>query len=328
MKALILFLSLFFSLLLAAQQPSGNIGRVEIPGVKGVLEINVGASPWYLEFVPEDNWTMLHARQRPDHVTITAQLRQVTFTASSDSCKSELWPKMKEQLAGRTENLQESSYGGASRVEYTFNGTDNTKSHHLLAYWGARDLCAEVHLIKAGFTPQDQPAFEQVLASVRLFPDESGLQAQAQTQENSSSLMAQGNELYAQANYGGALKFYKKAFDLEKKNKTFDKDLFLDLISRLGFCYRMNGNLPEARQTLDYGLSQNAEYPLFHYDMACVYAQMGKLDESLGHLREAYKYKANASPGQMPPDPTEDACFQKFANDPRFTDAVQKLQQP
>jgi tetratricopeptide (TPR) repeat protein len=324
MKALLAF-TLLTSLIAAAQQPSGNIGRIEIPGTTGILQINVGASPWYLEFVPEDKWTMLHARQRPDHVTITAQLRQVTFAATPESCKAELWPKLQRSLADRTESLQESTYGGASRVEYNFNGADNTKSHHLLAYWGAGNLCAEVHLIKAGFTPQDQTAFEQILSSVRLFPDQSGLQAPEQSQANSSSLMAQGNELYSQGHYDVALKFYKQAFDLEKSNRTFDKDLFLELISRLAFCYRLNGKLAKARETLDYGLSQDAEYPLFHYDMACVYAQMGKMDESLGHLREAYKYKANASPGDMPPDPTADSCFQKFANDPRFTDAVQKM---
>lgn len=325
MKALLLVLSLFISLLLSAQQPSGNIGRVEVPGVKGILEINVGASPWYLEFVPEDNWTMLHARQRPDHVMITALLRQVSFAATPESCKAALWPHMRESLAGHADNLQESSYGGALRAEYDYNGADNTRSHHLLSYWGAGILCAEVHLIKIGFTPQDQTAFEQVLSSVRLYPDQSGLQAPGQIQQSSSSLMAQGNELYAQANYSGAVKYYQRAFDLERNGRTFDQDLFLELIGRLAFCYRLTGNLAKSRETLNYGFSQDAEYPIFHYDMACIYAQMGKLDETLGQLREAYKFKANASPGEMPPDPTEDSCFQRFANDPKFTDAVQKL---
>lgn len=321
----LLTLSLLFPLLLSAQQPSGNIGRVEVPGLKGILEINVGASPWYLEFVPEDKWTMLHARQRPDHVIVTALLRQVSFAATGESCKAELWPHIGQSLAGHADNIQESSYGGAFRVEYDFNGADNSRSHHLLSYWGAGDLCAEVHLIKAGFTQQDQTAFEQVLASVRLYPDRSGLQSPGQVQESSSSLMAQGNELYAQGDYRGALKYYQRAFDLEKNSRTFDKDLYLELISRLAFCYRLIGNLAKARETLDYGFSQDAEYPIFHYDMACIYAQMGKLDETLGQLREAYKYRANASPGEMPPDPTGDSCFQKFAADPRFTDAVQKL---
>lgn len=331
MKTCIQLLCLFLPGLLVAQPSSGNVARVEVPGVKGVLAIDVGPSPWYLEFVQEDNWAMLHARQRPDHVIITAQLRQVSFQATPESCKAEMWPTMEHALAGKTENLQQSSYGGSLRVGYTLNGDPESgtspgiKSYRLHAFWGAGDLCVEARLVKAGFTPQDQPAFEQVLGSVRLYPDQSGLLVAGQNQESSSALMAQGNELYAQADYSGALKFYEKAFSLEKQNRTFDKDLYLDLISRLAFCYRLNGNLTQARQTLDYGLSQDAEYPIFHYDMACINAQMGKLDETLGHLRAAYKYSKNASPGQMPPDPTQDSCFQKFANDPQFTDAVQKM---
>jgi tetratricopeptide (TPR) repeat protein len=326
MKACLNFAVFFiFPVLLTAQQTSGNVARVEVPGVKGVMEINVGPSPWYLDFLPEDHWTMLHARQRPDHVIIIAELRQVAFPATSESCKNELWPKMKEALADEAEDVQESNYGGAFRVQYTFNGDQNTKSRHMLSYWGAGNLCVDVHLVKAGFTPQDQAAFEQVLASVRLYPDESGLQLSAQGQDGSSTLMAQGNEQYVLHNYSDALKYYQRAFDLEKANRTFDKDLYLDLIGRLAFSYRLSGNLPKARDTLQYGLSQDAEYPIFHYDMACVYAQTGKLDETLGELREAYKYKANVSPAEMPPDPTEDSCFQKFASDPKFTDAVQRL---
>lgn len=256
---------------------------------------------------------------------ITALVRQVPFAATSESCKADLWPKMKQEVFTKTEDLRESSGGGVSHVEYTFKGAQDTKSRHLLAYWGAGNLCAEVHLVKANFTQQDEKAFEQVISSVRMDANKSGLKGSEEGTENSSVLMAEGTELYAQANYGRALPFYQGAFDLERKTRTFDKDLFLDLTSRLAFCYRLSGNLVKARETLEYGLLQDPEYPLFHYDMACVEAQMGKMDETLGQLREAYKYRRNASPGQMPPDPTEDSCFQKFANDPRFATTVEKL---
>jgi len=102
--------------------------------------------------------------------------------------------------------------------------------------------------------------------------------------------------------------------------------MLLDLISRLGFAYRMNGELGKAKEILDYGLSQNADYSIFHYDMACTYAQMGKMDESLGELRAAYQHSAKVAPTQLPNHPEEDPCFAKWANDPRFMDAIQKLQ--
>jgi tetratricopeptide (TPR) repeat protein len=320
------FLALFLSICIFGQQPAPGAARVEVPGVKGVLEIDVGPSPWHLDFLPEDKWTMLQARQRPDHVSISALLRQVTFAATAESCRNELWPKLNESLGNRISNPQQNIRGGFARVEYTFNETENTVSHHLIAYLGSRDLCSEIHLSKVGFVPADQNAFEQVLSSVRLLPDQSGLQAAGQP-ESSSSLVAQGDEARTQSNYAPAARFYQRAFDLEKANQTFDNDTFLELISKLAFSYRMNGDLSKAKDTLDYGLSQNATYPIFHYDMACTYAQMGKVDESLGQLRLAFQYRSKVAPVQVPANPEEDSCFSKIANDPRFTVEVQKLEQ-
>ena len=326
MKTATLLVSLVVSVVVCAQQPSGSRARVEVPGVVGVLEIDVGATPWHLDFLPEDKWTMLQARQRLDHIAISALLRQVEFAASAQSCKNELWPRTQQSLGERISNLQESFTGGFTREEYTVGGTGTTASHHLVAYLGSRNLCTEVHLTKEGFTPADQKSFEQILSSVRLLPDETGVTASGQAQASSSALMAQGDEMRAQTNYGTAAKSYQRAFDQERANRTFDNDMFLDLISKLGFANRMNGQLAKAKETLDYGLSQNADYPIFHYDMACTYAQMGKMDESLGELKAAYQHSAKVAPVQLPNHPEEDACFAKWANDPRFMDVIQKLQ--
>ena len=311
----------------AQQQPSSTLARVEVPGVKGILEIDVGASPWHLDFLPEDKWTMLQAHQRPDHVNINALLQQVTFAASAESCKNDMWPRVQQSLGSKITDLHEGFTGGFAREEFTLNGNEGGPSRQLYAFLGSRDLCTQVNLAKANFSGDDQKIFEQILAGVRLLPDESGLKARNQTQESSSSLMAQGDEAREQSNYAAAARAYERAFALEKANRAFDNDMYLDLISRLGFAYRMNGNLAKAKDTLEYGLSQNANYPIFHYDLACTYAQMGQIDESLGHLRTAYQHSAKVAPTQLPGNPAEDSCFQKIANDPRFVDAVQKLDQ-
>jgi tetratricopeptide (TPR) repeat protein len=321
------FSILLLSLIVQAQQPATNLARVEVPGVPGVLEIDVGASPWHLDFLPEDKWTMLQANQRPDHVIVNALLRQAQFAATAQSCKNEMWSKVQQSLGAKIQNLQENFTGGFAREEFTMS-EEGTPVRQLYAYLGSRDLCVQVNLSKANFSPDDQKAFEQILASVRLLPDQSGIKAAAQTQETSSSLMAQGDEAREQSNYAAAARSYERAFALEKATRTFPDDMFLDLISRLGFAYRMNGNLAKAKDTLDYGLAQNSDYPIFHYDMACVYAQMGDVDQSVGHLRTAYQHRAKVAPTQLPAYPAEDGCFSKIANDPRFVDAVQKLQLP
>jgi len=324
MKTATLFLTLLLSLVMYGQQPSTTRARVEVPGVTGVLEIDVGATPWHLDFLPEDKWTMLQAQHRPDHVTIGALLRQVPFAATAESCKKEMWPQVQNSLGGKIGNLQENFTGGFAREEYTSNGTEGP-AQHLYAYLGSRDLCAQVNLTKPNFAPDDQKIFEQILASVRLLPDESGIKVPGQAQESSSSLVAQGDEAREQSNYAAAARFYERAFAMEKATRTFENDAFLDLISRLGFAYRMNGNVAKAKDTLEYGLSQNPDYPIFHYDLACTYAQMGQVDESVGHLRTAYQHRAKVAPTQLPANPAEDGCFARIASDPRFVDAVQKL---
>ncbi|HEY6348268.1 MAG TPA: hypothetical protein VI636_02550 [Candidatus Angelobacter sp.] len=326
MKTAKLLSILLVSLAVQAQQPSGNRARVEVPGVTGVLEIDVGATSWRLDFLPEDKWTMLQVHQRPDHVSINALLRQVTFAASAESCKNDMWPKVQQSLGGKAGDLHESFTGGFARAEFNSSGAEGTP-RNLYAYLGSRDLCTQVNLVKANFSGDDQKTFEQILAGVRLLPDESGIKVPGQSQETSSSLMAQGDEAREQVNYASASRFYERAFVLEKANRTFDNDMYLDLISRLGFAYRINGNLAKAKETLIYGLSQNSNYPIFHYDLACTYAQMGQIDESLGHLNTAYQHRAKVAPTQLPAYPAEDTCFQKIATDPRFVNAVQKLDQ-
>ena len=326
MKTAKLLSILLVSLAVQAQQPSGNRARVEVPGVTGVLEIEVGATSWRLDFLPEDKWTMLQARQRPDQVSISALLRQVTFAAGAEACKKEMWPQVQKSLGGRIENLQENFTGGFARAEFNSSGAEGT-SRNLYAYLGSRDLCVQVNLAKARFGPDDHKTFEQILAGVRLLPDESGLKVPGQAQETSSSLMAQGDEAREQSNYAAAARYYERAFALERPNRTLENDMFLELVSHLGFAYRMNGNLAKAKDTLEYGLSQNPDYPIFHYDMACVYAQMGRVDESVGQLRTAYQHRAKVAPTQLPANPAEDSCFQKIAADPKFVDAVQKLDQ-
>ena len=328
MKTFRLLAILALSAVAQTQQPSGSPARLEVPGATGVLEIDVGASPWHLDFLPEDRWTMLQAHQRPDHVTVSALLRQVPFAATAQSCRDQMWPQVQKSLGARIENLRESLTGGFQREEYNFSAPDGNTSHQLYAYVGSRDLCAQINLVKTGFAPEDQKAFEQILASVRLLPDQSGIKAPNPGQETSSSLMAQGDAAREQSNYAGAARAYERAFALEKANRTFDNDMYLDLISRLGFAYRMNGNVAKAKETLEYGLSQNPNYPIFHYDLACTYAQMGQADESIGHLRTAYEHSAKVAPTQLPANPAEDSCFQKISSDPKFVDAVGKLQPP
>ena len=99
------------------------------------------------------------------------------------------------------------------------------------------------------------------------------------------------------------------------------------LVDNLGMSYGLTGKLSNARETFEYGITQDPEYPLFYYLLACTYGEMGKMEESLEQLRLAYKYKANVISGESLPDPLKDDSFRKFVRDKKFVAAVHELQQ-
>ena len=57
-------------------------------------------------------------------------------------------------------------------------------------------------------------------------------------------------------------------------NAKLDKTLWYVLIDNLGMSYGITGDLQEAKETFDYGVSKDPTYPLFYYNLACTYAEM------------------------------------------------------
>jgi tetratricopeptide (TPR) repeat protein len=307
---------------------------MSIPGVKGVLELEVGPTPWETRVRPDGMETQMQALARPDGLYITAFLQKVSFPASAEKCRSEWWPGTEKGIKSngfKIEGLHLSTQGESALVEFAqprFHGnTVNRKSMH--AYYGARDLCAEVHISKVQFAAADQKLYNEVLATVKLLPEETaaagGDPARGRAQMDE---VAQASRFYIQHNYAAAAQHYQKALDMEKQKRSLDATMFRVVVDNLGMSYAFTGNLDKARDTFDYGVTQIPEYPLFHYNLACTYAEMDRLDDALGELRLAFKYKANTIPGEGFPDPMTDDSFRKFTKDPKFVDAVKEMQRP
>jgi tetratricopeptide (TPR) repeat protein len=211
-------------------------------------------------------------------------------------------------------------------VEYVvpeFRGIP-VRQKSLHAYLGSGDLCAEVHLSKDQFVPEDQKLFDDVVATVQLLPDVSA--AEEHSQNDQDRYLMEESRFYVQHNYAAAAEHYQKALDLEKQNRTLSKSLFRVLVDNLGMSYGLTGMLLKAKETFEYGITQDSEYPLFYYLLGCTYGEMGKKDESLEQLRLAYKYKANVISGESLPDPLKDDSFRRFVRDKQFVAAVREMQ--
>jgi len=141
-----------------------------------------------------------------------------------------------------------------------------------------------------------------------------------------ASLVAQGSKLYLAQKYKEALGPYQKALDLEKQRSTLGPGLFRVLVDNLGVSYGLTGDLKSAQVTFEYGISRDPTYPLFHYNLACTYAERDDLDRALAELGLAYRYKHNMNAGEDFPDPRLDDAFQRYLKNRRFLDFLKSVE--
>lgn len=143
-----------------------------------------------------------------------------------------------------------------------------------------------------------------------------------------TALVGRGSQLYLAGNYKEAIVPYQQALVLEKQNSTLSSGMFRVLVDNLGVSYGLTGNLKRAQETFEYGITKDPTYPLFHYNLACTFAERDDLDHALGELGLAYQYKQNMLPGEEFPDLRTDDSFQRYLKNRRFLDFLKSVEQP
>ena len=327
-----LAIAVFFTACAFAQ--TSDTAQISIPNVNGALKLNVGTPDFQTRVRPDGKEVQLRALGRLDRLEISAFLQQVTFPANAEKCRDEWWPDTKNAVQLPREQLQLPPVKDEiARVEYIipeFKGI-KVQQKNVHAYLGGHGLCAEVHISKAGFQPDDQKLFEELVSGIKLLQDAPPAVSQVappgEVQANNAEFyFNQGSKFYVRQDYVTAAKSYQKALDLEKQKHSLSKDYFRVLVDNLGMSYGINGKLEEARTTFEYGVTQDPEYPLFYYNLACAYGEMNKMEEALAQLRLVNKYKANMISGEPFPDPLQDDSFRFLVKNPAFVSAVREMQ--
>src|SRR5689334_1646345 len=108
-RAIILILGLVLCLAAFAQMQQSSSHRVHmaIPNVKGVLEFDVGPTPFETRVRPDGKEVQLQAFGRPDKLGISAFLQRVKSPASAEKCRDEWWPGTKKAVDMQRDDLQE-----------------------------------------------------------------------------------------------------------------------------------------------------------------------------------------------------------------------------
>ena len=143
--------------------------------------------------------------------------------------------------------------------------------------------------------------------------------------KTSMDYLMEGSQFYLNRDYKRAIPLYQKALDLEKQDRKLERKFWLVLVDNLAMAYGITGDIKSSQAVLEYGISIEPTYPMFHYNMACGYGELGDEDNAINSLRSAYKYKSNMIPGERLPDPMNDSSFAKFTDSEKFTKAVAEM---
>jgi tetratricopeptide (TPR) repeat protein len=143
--------------------------------------------------------------------------------------------------------------------------------------------------------------------------------------KSSMDYLREGSVFYLKHDFKKAISPYQKALDLEKQERALEKNFWRVLVDNLGMAYGITGDLKRAKEVFEYGLTKDNAYPLFHYNLACTYAEMGDEDKAIEYLKSAFKYKENMIEGEQMPDPASDDSFQRFMKDEKFLRVLREI---
>jgi tetratricopeptide (TPR) repeat protein len=134
-----------------------------------------------------------------------------------------------------------------------------------------------------------------------------------------------GQALFRQGKYTESVGPYEKARDLERAGQTLSSDQHRIVVDQLSMAYAISGDLKKARALLELAIKDDPEYPIYYYNLACVFAADGEKGKMLSNLSLAFQRKENVLKGERMPNPRIDSSFQKFADDDDFVTLMKTL---
>ena len=327
-----------------AREQKAKKGQTAKPGkvysndeIKNTLSISLPDRTWAVEvqaegFTLDDDQSAPGGKRRIQAsddtrgITISVQLEQVNHEPTLDECRQSQRDRVKA-FTGKLA-MREIKYwddGKMAFLQYfvpVYEGRP-VKQNNLFACFSKENVFVDVHVSKLLFEPKDELMLSAVMGTVYVAENNAG--SGSASGSNSMELFRQGSLLYNQGRLRESIGPYQKALDLEKKDPKLEKNYWRVLVDNLGMAYGITGDLNKAKETFDYGVSQDRTYPLFYYNLACTYAEMQDLDKTMANLKTAFENKQNGIPGEGMPDPRKDDSFQRFMQNKQFRDLVDSL---
>jgi tetratricopeptide (TPR) repeat protein len=319
------------------------------------LGLSIGLTGFNIEIdqVKPDGRRYLMASHPKTKLDVSITLEKVPTKASTEGCLEQLRLIQNDSSVTRGQDIALNITAQIPTLEYTiqkFRGV-RVDQKNVYACLAQDNVYADIHLSKAQYTTSDARFFQAILKTLRLQPPPSEIvppPAPALPKEivrlpappppkemvrlpppappNSKELLNMGNALSRQYEYARAIAPYQKAFDLEKAEPQLDRILWRSLIDNLGTAYGMIGRLKEAKAIFEQGIQADPTYPMFHYHLACTFADMNDLDHAMQSLKTAFRHRKNQNSGEdLMPDPRQNSSFQRFMKNDTFRSLVNEL---
>lgn len=318
----LVLLVLTFAAVARPRQGVEGVRRLSIPGQKWALEVSLPGFVVEREQMRGDGQgRMIMAGIEEKGYLVSIFLEPVPYGESAAQLRDRAAADLKKQSQVKVSDFKTSEYGQIPTLEYMvkeFQGQP-VNQKNLNAYFVNAGYWVDVHLSKTLFKPGDEKLFYAVLDTVKF------VAADSSAASDSLAYMREASARFERGDYKNAIEPYRKALELEKQNPRLPHDLWRVLVDNLGMSYGISGDLKSAKETFEYGLSKEPDYPMFHYNMACTYAEMGDMDKAILYLKQAFAHKQNMIPGERMPDPASDDSFQRFMKNEKFRAALKEL---
>ncbi len=135
-----------------------------------------------------------------------------------------------------------------------------------------------------------------------------------------------GHSLFKQERYTEAIPVYRTALRLDSSQHVLPLARRRASIDNLGMSYGISGDLPAAKAHFEAAIRNDPDYPMFYYNLACAYGEMGNLEHVLSNLRAAFQRKQHLNEYETMPDPGKDDSFRRYFDEPRFKQFLGEIQ--
>lgn len=315
---------------LSGQASGQNVRRLSLPGKDWALEMSLpGFHVGEIETSPNGEARRFYADIREQGYNFSVAVSPATQEGDSNALR-ELSVSSLGRSPLKMDGLKQSEYKQLPTIEYIvkeFRG-QQVNQKHFNAYIARDGAWIDIHLSKIMFKEGDEKLFYTILDSVKFVPTgatSAEEQGAADARAKVMGLMREGSAHFIGNDYRAAIEPYRKTLELEKQNPRLDKNLWRVLIDNLGMSYGITGDTKSAKETFEYGISKDPDYPMFHYLMACAYAETDDLDNSILYLKQAFARKQNIIPGEQMPDPATDDSFKRFLKNEKFRAALKEI---